>query len=109
MSNAQLACTYAALILSENGSCNADAICKVTKAAGVEVSHGMATAFANAFAAINVNEVLSSISFGGAAAGAAAPAAAAAGGAAPAAAAAAKKEEKVEEEADDDMGFGLFD
>ncbi|KPA73323.1 putative 60S acidic ribosomal protein [Leptomonas pyrrhocoris] len=108
MSNAQLACTYAALILSENGSCNADAICNVTKAAGVPVSHGMATAFANAFVGINVEQVLNSISFGGAASGAAAPAAAAAGGAA-APAAAAKKEEKVEEEADDDMGFGLFD
>ncbi|KPI84860.1 putative 60S acidic ribosomal protein [Leptomonas seymouri] len=106
MSNNQLACTYAALILSENGNCSADAICNVTKAAGVQVSHGMATAFANAFASINVSDVLAKISFGGAASGAAAPAAAA-GGAAPAAAAA--KEEKVEEEADDDMGFGLFD
>ena len=112
MSNAQLACTYAALILSESGHCDADSICKVTKAAGVEVSHGMASAFASALAGISLEQVLGNISFGGAAAGAAAPAAAA-GGAAPAAAAAPaaskKEEKKEEEEADDDMGFGLFD
>ncbi|CAG9571387.1 putative 60S acidic ribosomal protein [Leishmania major strain Friedlin] len=108
MTTAQLACTYAALILSASGKTDADSICAVTKAAGVEVSHGMAAAFANALAAVNVNEVLGSISFGGAAAGgAAAPAAAAAAsGAAPAAAAA---KEEPEEDADDDMGFGLFD
>ena len=108
MSNAQLACTYAALILSESGHCDADSICKVTKAAGVEVSHGMASAFASALAGISLEQVLGNISFGGAAAGAAAPAAAA-GGAAPAAAASKKEEKKEEEEADDDMGFGLFD
>lgn len=109
MTTAQLACTYAALILSASGKTDADSICAVTKAAGVEVSHGMAAAFANALASVNVNEVLGSISFGGAAAGgAAAPAAAAAAasGAAPAAAAA---KEEPEEDADDDMGFGLFD
>ncbi|CBZ25057.1 putative 60S acidic ribosomal protein [Leishmania mexicana MHOM/GT/2001/U1103] len=107
MTTAQLACTYAALILSASGKTDADSICAVTKAAGVEVSHGMAAAFANALASVNVSEVLGSISFGGAAAGGpAAPAAAAASGAAPAAAAA---KEEPEEEADDDMGFGLFD
>ncbi|CBZ32859.1 60S acidic ribosomal protein, putative, partial [Leishmania donovani] len=88
MTTAQLACTYAALILSASGKTDADSICAVTKAAGVEVSHGMAAAFANALASVNVNEVLGSIRFSGAAAGgAAAPAAAAAAsGAAPAAA-----------------------
>ncbi|CAJ1014543.1 60s Acidic ribosomal protein, putative [Leishmania lindenbergi] len=107
MATAQLACTYAALILSESGKTDADSICAVAKAAGVEVSNGMAAAFANALATVNVKEVLGCITFGGAAAGgAAAPAAAAAGGAAPAAA---EKKDEPEEEADDDMGFGLFD
>ncbi|EPY37807.1 large subunit ribosomal protein LP1 [Angomonas deanei] len=108
MSIQQLACTYAALILSEQQKNDAASILAVTKAAGVDVSSGMAAAFASALATVKVSEVLDNISFGGAApaAGGAAPAAAA-GGAAPAAA---KKEEKpAEEEGDDDMGFGLFD
>ncbi|KAG5509071.1 hypothetical protein JKF63_06079 [Porcisia hertigi] len=109
MTTAQLACTYAALILSESGKTDASSICAVAKAAGVEVSQGMATAFSNALASVDVNEVLRSISFGGAAAGGAAAPAAASAAAAPAAPAAAAKKEEPEEEADDDMGFGLFD
>ncbi|KAK7196544.1 60S acidic ribosomal protein [Novymonas esmeraldas] len=111
MTTAQLACTYAALILSESGKTDAASIIAVTKAAGVEVSQGMAAAFSKAISSVNVNQVLGGISFGGAAAGGAAAPAAAAGasaGAAAAPAAAAKKEEP-EEEGDDDMGFGLFD
>lgn len=108
MSNAQLACTYAALILSESGKVDAASIGAVTKAAGVTVSGGMASAFADAAKHVDFAAVLKNISFGGAAAGGAAAAAApAAGGAAaaPAAKAAAAKES----ESDDDVGFGLFD
>ncbi|ORC88085.1 putative 60S acidic ribosomal protein [Trypanosoma theileri] len=107
MSTQQLACTYAAFLLADSGKCDASSLLAVTKAAGVEVSKGMAGAYAAVLETVNINDVLSNIAFGGgapAAGGAAAPAAA--GGAA---APAAKKEEKVEEEEDDDMGFGLFD
>ncbi|RNF00034.1 60S acidic ribosomal protein [Trypanosoma rangeli] len=105
-STQQLACTYAALLLADSGKTNVENLLKVTKTAGVEVSKGMATAFANLLQSVNVNELLANVSFAGGAP-AAAGAAPAAGAAAPAAAAEAKKEE--EEEEDDDMGFGLFD
>nr|AGN32903.1 60S acidic ribosomal protein [Trypanosoma rangeli] len=105
-STQQLACTYAALLLADSGKTNVESLLKVTKIAGVEVSKGMATAFANLLQTVNINELLGNVSFA-AGAPAAAGAAPAAGAAAPAAAAEDKKEE--EEEEDDDMGFGLFD
>ncbi|EAN89095.1 60S acidic ribosomal protein, putative [Trypanosoma cruzi] len=107
-SKQQLACTYAALILADSGKTDMDSLLKVTKAAGVDVSKGMASAFASILKNVDINDVLSKVSFGGVApaAGGATAAPAAAAAAAPAAAAAAKKEE---EEEDDDMGFGLFD
>ncbi|KAF8278019.1 putative 60S acidic ribosomal protein [Trypanosoma cruzi] len=107
-SKQQLACTYAALILADSGKTDMDSLLKVTKAAGVDVSKGMASAFASILKNVDINDVLSKVSFGGvapAAGGATAAPAAAAAAAAPAAAAAKKEEE----EEDDDMGFGLFD
>lgn len=111
----QLACTYAALMLHDSGKLDADNILAVTKAAGVDVSVGMAHAFANALATINIEDVIAGMTFSG---GAGTASSAAAGGAASASgsgagdkaapAAEAKKEEPAEEE-DDDMGFGLFD
>ncbi|KAH9600823.1 Pseudouridine synthase [Trypanosoma melophagium] len=104
----QLACTYAAFLLADSGKCDASSLLAVTKAAGVEVSKGMAGAYAAILESVNINDVLSNIAFGGCgapAAGGAAAAPAAGGAGAPAA----KKEEKEEEEEDDDMGFGLFD
>ncbi|EPY32745.1 large subunit ribosomal protein LP1 [Strigomonas culicis] len=108
MSTQQLACTYAALILSENHKSDAASLLAVTKAAGVDVSVGMAHAFSAALATVGVESALKNISFGAGAApaGGAAPVAASSGAAAPAAAAA--KEEAPEED-DDEMGFGLFD
>ncbi|RNC36464.1 60S acidic ribosomal protein [Trypanosoma cruzi] len=108
-SKQQLACTYAALILADSGKTDMDSLLKVTKAAGVDVSKGMASAFASILKNVDINDVLSKVSFGGVApaAGGATAAPAAAAAAAPAAAAAAAKKE--EEEEDDDMGFGLFD
>uniref|UniRef100_A0A0A9YG09 Large ribosomal subunit protein P1 n=1 Tax=Lygus hesperus TaxID=30085 RepID=A0A0A9YG09_LYGHE len=111
----QLACTYAALMLHDSGKLDANSILTVTKAAGVDVSVGMAHAFANALSTVNINDVLGSMTF--AAGGAAMPSGgatsgAAAGGAAstgPAAAAVEAKKEEPAEEEDDDMGFGLFD
>eukprot|EP01137_Pigoraptor_chileana_P031380 Opistho-2@19142 len=99
----QLACTYAALILAESGKKDAASIQAVTKAAGIPVSQGLATAFAAVAKDADFSKILASISFGGAAS--AAPAAASA-------APAAKKEEKkaapVEEEEDDFGMGGLF-
>jgi large subunit ribosomal protein LP1 len=97
----QLACTYAALLLADSGKTDAATIIAVAKAAKVEVSSGMASAFAALLKDVKIDEILKNVSFGG---GAAAPAAASAGAAAPAKAAAAAAPEPEEE--DDDFGMG---
>ncbi|KJA21333.1 hypothetical protein HYPSUDRAFT_140774 [Hypholoma sublateritium FD-334 SS-4] len=109
--SADLAPTYAALILADEGiEITAEKLVALTNAAGVEVEPIWATLLEKALAGKNIKELLSNVGAGGGApaAGSAAPLAAAGG--APAIEAA-KVEEKVEEkeESDDDMGFGLFD
>ena len=104
MSNTQQqACTYAALILAESGKIDADTILAVTKAAKVEVSKGMASAFAGVAKNADFGKILASVSFSAGPAPAAAAPAAAGKAAAPAPKAAAKPES----DDDDDMG-GLF-
>ncbi|KAK4188040.1 60s acidic ribosomal protein-domain-containing protein [Podospora australis] len=110
MSTAELATSYAALILADDGvEITADKIQTIIKAAGVEeVEPIWASLFAKALEGKDVKDLLSNVGSGGGAAPAAAGgASAAAGGAAEAAPEEAKEEEK--EESDDDMGFGLFD
>ncbi|KAF9434590.1 60S acidic ribosomal protein P1 [Entomortierella beljakovae] len=105
MSNAELATSYASLILSDDGiEITSDKLQTLLKAAKVDVDTVWTTLFAKALDGKDVVGMLANIGAGGAAP--------AAGGAAPAAAAAEKVEEKKEEpkeESDDDMGFGLFD
>ncbi|PPR06510.1 hypothetical protein CVT24_002624 [Panaeolus cyanescens] len=106
-----LAATYAALILADDGiEITSDKIVALTNAAGVELEPIWATLLAKALEGKNVKELLSNVGSGGGApaAGSAAPAASSGGAAA---AEAPKAEEKAEEkeESDDDMGFGLFD
>ncbi|CAE6515282.1 unnamed protein product [Rhizoctonia solani] len=112
MASAELAATYAALILADDSAeINSEKIVAITTAAGVELEPIWATLLAKALEGKNVKDLLSNVGAGGGApAAGAAPAGAAAGGAA--APAEEKKEEKKEEEkeeSDDDMGFGLFD
>ncbi|KKY20081.1 putative 60s acidic ribosomal protein p1 [Phaeomoniella chlamydospora] len=111
MSTAELATSYAALILADDGvEITADKLNTLIKAAGVqEVEPIWASLFAKALEGKDVKDILVNVGSGGGAA-AAAPAAggAAAGGDAPAAAEEEKKEEE-KEESDEDMGFGLFD
>ncbi|CAG8310583.1 unnamed protein product [Penicillium salamii] len=106
MSTAELACSYAALILADDGiEVSADKIQTILGAAKVqEVEPIWASIFAKALEGKDIKELLTNVGSGGPAA-----AAPAAGGAA--APAEEKKEEKVEEkeESDEDMGFGLFD
>ncbi|KAI0634618.1 60s acidic ribosomal protein-domain-containing protein [Trametes polyzona] len=108
--SAELAATYAALILADDGiEITADKITALTNAANVEIEPIWASLLAKALEGKNVKELLSNVGAGGAGpAAAAAPAGGAAGGAAEEAP---KEEEKKEEkeESDDDMGFGLFD
>jgi large subunit ribosomal protein LP1 len=114
MSTAELATSYAALILADDGiDITADKLNTIIKAAGVpEVEPIWATLFAKALEGKDVKDMLLNVGSGGGAA-AAAPSAGAGGAAAGGAAAAeeekpAEKEEE-KEESDDDMGFGLFD
>ncbi|KAI1792289.1 60s acidic ribosomal protein-domain-containing protein [Ganoderma leucocontextum] len=109
MASIELAATYAALILADDGiEITSDKILALTTAASVELEPIWANLLAKALEGKNVKELLSNVGAGGAG-----PAVApAAGGAAAAAADAPKEEEKKEEEkeeSDDDMGFGLFD
>merc|ERR1711970_749474 len=100
--SAELACTYAALILNDDGvDITADKITSILKAANVSVEPFWPGLFAGALKDVNVSDLISNIGSG---AGAAAPA----GGAAEEAKEEAKKESS-SEESDDDMGFGLFD
>ncbi|KAJ3750866.1 60S acidic ribosomal protein P1 [Lentinula detonsa] len=110
MSNTDLAASYAALILADDGiEITADKIVALTSAAGVELEPIWASLLAKALEGKNVKDLLSNVGSGGGAP--AAVATSSAGGAGAAAAEAPKEEEKEEEkeESDDDMGFGLFD
>ncbi|EMR67840.1 hypothetical protein MGN70_007627 [Eutypa lata] len=109
MSTAELASSYAALILADDGvDITADKLQTLIKAAKVaDVEPIWTQLFAKALEGKDVKDLLSNVGSGGGAA-AAPGASGAAGGEA---AAEAKEEEKSEaaEESDDDMGFGLFD
>ncbi|KAJ6779510.1 hypothetical protein PWT90_06361 [Aphanocladium album] len=109
MSTAELASSYAALILADDGiEITADKLQALIKAADVEVEPIWTSIFAKALEGKDVKDLLTNVGSGGGAAPAAGGAgAAAAGGAADAPAEEAKEEEK--EESDEDMGFGLFD
>jgi len=109
MSTSELACTYAALILHDDGlDITADNITTIVKAAGISVEPYWPSLFAKLFSKKSIGDLITNVGAGGGGAAAAAPAA---GGAAGGAAPAAKKEEKKEEpsEEDEDMGFSLFD
>ncbi|TQS33516.1 hypothetical protein Golomagni_06136 [Golovinomyces magnicellulatus] len=109
MSNSELAVSYAALILADDGiDITADKLQTLIKAAGIDdVEPIWSSLFAKALEGKNVRDLLSNVGSGGGAV--AAPVVA--GEAGGAAAGEAKEEEKEEEkeESDDDMGFGLFD
>merc|ERR1712088_823175 len=100
--SSELACTYAALILNDDGiDITADKLTAILKAAKVDVEPFWPGLFAGALKDVDVTSLISNIGSGaGSAPSGGAGGAAAAGGAAEAAPA---------EESDDDMGFGLFD
>ncbi|KAH3917368.1 60S acidic ribosomal protein P1 [Parastagonospora nodorum] len=112
MSTSELATSYAALILADDGvDITADKLQSLIKAAKIEeVEPIWTTLFAKALEGKDVKDLLLNVGSGGGAASA--PAAGGAGGAAAGGADAPAEEEKKEEEkeeSDDDMGFGLFD
>ena len=111
VSNSELACVYAALILADDDvAVTEDKIKTILKAANVSVEPFWPGLFSNALGSLNIKDLISNV---GASVGSGAPAGGApATGGAPAAKEEAKEEakkEESEEESDDDMGFGLFD
>ncbi|KAL7909148.1 60s acidic ribosomal domain-containing protein [Trichoderma velutinum] len=108
MSTAELASSYAALILADDGiEITADKLQTLIAAAKVEVEPIWTSIFAKALEGKDIKDLLVNVGSGGGAA--AAPGAAAAGGAAAADAPAEEEKEEEKEESDEDMGFGLFD
>ncbi|KAM0261835.1 hypothetical protein ACHAQJ_002038 [Trichoderma viride] len=109
MSTAELASSYAALILADDGvEITADKLQTLISAAKVEVEPIWTSIFAKALEGKDIKDLLVNVGSGGGAA--AATGGAAAGGAAAAADAPAEEEKEEEkEESDEDMGFGLFD
>lgn len=108
MSHAELASSYAALILADDGvEITSDKLQTLIKAAKVEEVEPIWTSiFAKALEGKDVKDLLVNVGSGG---GAAPAAAAAAGGDSADAPAEEEKKEEEAEESDDDMGFGLFD
>jgi len=109
MASSESACTYAALILADDGvEVTAEKIIALTEAANVDIEPIWASLLAKALEGKNVKELLSNVGSGG---GGPAPAVGGGGGGGAPADAPAKEEEKEEEkeESDEDMGFGLFD
>merc|ERR1711994_1129419 len=106
--SSELACTYAALILHDEGApITADSISALVKAAGVQVEPFWPGLFEKALTSCNVSELITNIG-SGMGSGAAPAAGAAAGGAAAAEEKAEEKKEESEEESDESMGFDLF-
>ncbi|GAA5990117.1 hypothetical protein JCM11641_007073 [Rhodosporidiobolus odoratus] len=110
MATSELASTYAALILADEGlEITSEKIVALTSAANVEVEPIWATLLAKALEGKDVKDLLTNVGSGGGAAAGPATGGAAAGGEAAAEAAPEKAKEEEKEESDDDMGFGLFD
>ncbi|PWA96100.1 60S acidic ribosomal protein P1 [Artemisia annua] len=110
MSIGELGCTYATLILSDDGiPVTAEKIATILKAANVEAESYWPSLFAKLAEKKNIEDLIVNVGAGGGGGGAPAAAAPAAGGAAVAAPAAEEKKEEPKEESDDDMGFSLFD
>merc|ERR1711888_315205 len=107
--SAELACTYAALILNDDDvEITGDKITSILKAANVEFEPFWPSLFAGALKDVDVRSLITNIG-SGVGSGPAAGGAAAGGGAAEEAPKEEAKKESSSESEDDDMGFGLFD
>merc|ERR1711864_53591 len=102
MSNSELACVYAALILADDDvAVTPEKLTTILKAAGVDVEPYWPGLFSKALESCDLKSLITNVGSGVGGA----PSAAA--GDAPAAKEEEKKKEESEEEEDDDMGFGL--
>jgi len=110
MSASELACTYACLILHDDGiAITADKIATLVKAAGISVEGYWPSLFAKLCEKRSVEDLITNVGSGGGGGAVAVSAAPAAGAAAVAEAPKEAEKEEPKEESDDDMGFSLFD
>ncbi|BBN04238.1 large subunit ribosomal protein LP1 [Marchantia polymorpha subsp. ruderalis] len=111
MATSELACTYACLILHDDGiAITGDKIATLVKAANITVESYWPGLFAKLLEKRSVEDLITNVgSGGGGAVSVSAPAAAAASGGAAAAEVKEEKKEEPQEASDDDMGFSLFD
>ena len=110
MSTSELACTYAALILHDDGiPVTEEKIAALVKAAGVSIEPYWPNIFAKLLSKTSVEDLIMNAGSSGAARAAAAAPAAGGGGGGDAGGAAEKEAEPEEEEEEEDMEFDLFD
>ncbi|KAK4267081.1 hypothetical protein QN277_023917 [Acacia crassicarpa] len=111
MSIGELACSYAVVLLHDDGiPITAEKISTVVKAAKVDIESYWPSLFAKLAEKRNIEDLILNSGGGGAPVAVTGAPAAAGGGAAPAAAPAAEeKKDEPQEESDGDMGFSLFD
>ncbi|KAK2995904.1 hypothetical protein RJ640_028312 [Escallonia rubra] len=110
MSVGELGCTYASLILQDDGiPITAEKIAALLKAANVAAESYWPSLFAKLAEKRNIEDLITNVGAGGggAAVAVAAPSAGGGGAPAPAAAAVEEKKEEPKEESDDDMGFSF--
>ena len=110
MSTSELACTYAALILHDDGiPVTEEKIAALVKAAGVSIEPYWPNIFAKLLSKTSVEDLIMNAGSSGAAPAAAAAPAAGGGGGGDAGGAAEKEAEPEEEEEEEGMEFDLFD
>ena len=106
----ELACTYAALILHDDGlEITGAKISSLCSAAGLKVEGYWPTLFAKFLDGKDVGSLLSNVGSAGAAPAGGATGGGGGGGAKKEEEKEEEKQDEEEEEEDDDMGFGLFD
>ncbi|KAI3884455.1 hypothetical protein MKX03_034795 [Papaver bracteatum] len=109
-SGGEIACTYACLILHDDGiPVTAEKIATLVKKANVQCESYWPSLFAKLVEKRNIEDLITNIGSGGGGAAVAVSAPSGGAAAAPAAPAAEEKKEEAKEESDDDMGFSLFD